>query len=50
MKIYYIKTRGNEDNGYQPIVCGYCYSQYKEVIKSLKSRNISYTTWVEENS
>lgn len=45
MKIYYIKTNGTEDNGFQPVICGYCYAQYKEVIQSLKERNISYITW-----
>lgn len=45
MKTYYIRTDGNEDNCYQPIICGYAYSQFKEVIKSLKERNISFTTW-----
>ena len=47
MKIYYIKTNGTEDNGYQPIICGYDYTQYKEVIQSLRERKIPYTTWVE---
>lgn len=47
MKTYYIKTNGNEDNGFQPIICGYGYAQYKEVVKSLKERKIPYVTWCE---
>lgn len=46
-KIYYIRTEGNEDNGFQPIICGYGYRQYKEVIQQLKQDGKSYTTWVE---
>lgn len=46
-KTYYIKTNGNEDNGFQPIICGYGYTQYKEMIQMLKANGTPYTTWVE---
>ena len=47
MKTYYIKTNGTEDNGFKPVICGYGYAQYREVIQSLKERNIPYITWCE---
>lgn len=46
-KTYYIKTNGNEDNGFQPIICGYDYVQYKEVVASLRERKVPYVTWCE---
>ena len=46
--IYYIRTEGNEDNHFQPVVCSYHYSQYIEVIKMLKKNGTPYTTWTEE--
>ena len=48
MKAYFIKTNGSEDNGFQPIVAAYTYHQYIEIIKSLKERNIPYSTWVDD--
>lgn len=48
MKIYYIRTEGTEDNGFQPIICGYDFWQYKEVVQSLRERKIPYTTWTED--
>lgn len=47
MKTYYIKTNGNEDNGFQSIICGHDYTQYKEVVQSLRERKIPYVTWCE---
>lgn len=49
MKIYYIRTEGTENNGFQPIICGYDFWQYKEVVQSLRERKIPYTTWTEDN-
>lgn len=40
MKTYYIRTL--HDN----IVCGYDYSQFKEVVESLKARDLKFVTWV----
>ena len=47
MRIYYIKTFGNEDNFFQTIVNQYTYSQYLEVKESLKDNNIDFEAWSE---
>lgn len=43
MKTYYIRTI--HDN----LICGYDYIQFKEVVESLKRRNIEFTTWTSCN-
>lgn len=47
MKTYYIRIEGNEDNGFRPIICGYEYRQFKEVVASLEKRGIAYESWVD---
>ena len=47
MKVYYIKTFGNENNFFESIVCQYTYSQYLEVKKDLEENNVNFEAWSE---
>lgn len=45
MKTYWIRTFAEEDR--PETTCGYTYKEFLEVIRSLKEREIEYTTWTE---
>lgn len=45
MKVYYINTEVTEDK--PEMTCSYGYSQFKEVVSSLKKADIKFTTWSE---
>ena len=47
MKVYYIKTKGNENNFFQDVICSYEYSQYVEMVEYLTSEGIEFTSWEE---
>lgn len=45
MKAYYIHTEATEDK--PEMTCSYGYSQFKEVVSSLKKAGVKFTTWSE---
>lgn len=47
MKLYCIRTKGNEDNCFQDVVCKYDCCQFVEMVKMLKEANREFTTWEE---